>query len=96
MLGSPFWMPPEMIQNKTHNTKADIWSFAVCILELALGTPPYYENKVKAMYMAATVGLTGVFKQTWSPEFIDFLTQCLKIIPEERATADSLLAVPPM
>jgi serine/threonine protein kinase len=58
MLGSPFWMPPEMIQSKAHGCSADIWSFAVCILELALGAPPNYESKVKVRNISILVKLT--------------------------------------
>ena len=38
--GSPYWMPPEMILRQPHGTAADIWSMAVCVLELANHHPP--------------------------------------------------------
>eukprot|EP01104_Vermistella_antarctica_P012562 TRINITY_DN366_c0_g1_i1.p1 TRINITY_DN366_c0_g1~~TRINITY_DN366_c0_g1_i1.p1 ORF type:complete len:512 (-),score=108.28 TRINITY_DN366_c0_g1_i1:178-1713(-) len=47
MCGSPFWMPPEMIRRQTHNAKADIWSLAICLLELANGRPPNSKSGVK-------------------------------------------------
>ena len=65
----------------------------MCILELALGAPPNYENKIKALYVAGTTGLDSFISPNWSPEFQNFLSLCLKINPQERATADQLLAV---
>lgn len=54
MLGSPFWIPPEMIWGHPHSYPADVWSMAVCILELLLGKPAYVESSVKAMFRVAT------------------------------------------
>ena len=34
MLGSPFWIAPEMIQLKPHGPPVDIWAFAISILEV--------------------------------------------------------------
>ncbi len=43
MAGSPYWMPPEMIARQPYGAPIDIWSFAVCLLELCNRSPP---NKV--------------------------------------------------
>ena len=34
VLGSPFWIAPEMIQLKPHGPPVDIWAFAISILEV--------------------------------------------------------------
>eukprot|EP00026_Physarum_polycephalum_P003650 Phypoly_transcript_03663.p1 GENE.Phypoly_transcript_03663~~Phypoly_transcript_03663.p1 ORF type:complete len:665 (+),score=125.19 Phypoly_transcript_03663:141-2135(+) len=47
MAGSPFWMPPEMILGIPHGTPADMWSFAICLLELANGEPPNRKSPVR-------------------------------------------------
>jgi serine/threonine protein kinase len=36
MCGSPFWMPPEMIRGEHHLYEADVWSFAICMLEVCV------------------------------------------------------------
>eukprot|EP01121_Diplochlamys_sp_Union-15-3_P010531 TRINITY_DN2965_c0_g1_i2.p1 TRINITY_DN2965_c0_g1~~TRINITY_DN2965_c0_g1_i2.p1 ORF type:complete len:153 (+),score=16.78 TRINITY_DN2965_c0_g1_i2:122-580(+) len=36
MLGSPFWIAPEMILRQPHAEPADIWSFGICTLEIFL------------------------------------------------------------
>jgi len=91
MMGSPYWVPPEMINNLTHTFSADIWSFAVCILELFLSSPPYPESPVKCMLMAATRGLKDQIPETATPVATDFLSSCLTIEQEKRATAEQLL-----
>ncbi len=34
MLGSPFWIPPEMVRREPHGMAADVWSFGICTLEV--------------------------------------------------------------
>lgn len=71
MAGSPFWMPPEMILGIPHGTPADMWSFAICLLELANGEPPNRKSPVRAMFLAATEGI-HLAPEKYSPEFQDF------------------------
>jgi len=94
MAGSPFWMPPEMIIGIPHGTPSDMWSFAICLLELANGEPPNRKSPVKAMFLAATEGITLPPEKTYSPEFVDFLYRCLQIDQSKRATATELLRHP--
>jgi len=91
MMGSPYWVPPEMIRNNIHSYPVDIWSFAVCILELFLSGPPYPESPVKCMLMAATRGLKDQIPETASADAKEFLGSCLTVDPDERATAEQLL-----
>jgi len=94
MVGSPFWIPPEMIQNHPHNMKVDIWGLGVCIIEMITGNPPNRQNSIKAMYVIGTQGLSQYIIPEWSNEMRDFLTLCLKFDPEERPNANELLEHP--
>jgi len=90
MAGSPFWMPPEMILGLSHGPPADIWSFAICLLELSNGKPPNRKSPIRAMFLAATEGITIPRPEKFSDEFKDFLAQCLVIDQTKRATPAEL------
>ncbi len=69
MVGSPCWIPPEMIKREPYGSKVDIWSLGICLLELAEGKAPN-QNKgaLAAMYTTGTF-LNNILSIT--PEHIE-------------------------
>eukprot|EP01127_Copromyxa_protea_P015365 TRINITY_DN4413_c0_g1_i1.p1 TRINITY_DN4413_c0_g1~~TRINITY_DN4413_c0_g1_i1.p1 ORF type:complete len:592 (-),score=136.70 TRINITY_DN4413_c0_g1_i1:84-1859(-) len=94
MLGSPYWIPPEMILLQPHNSMADIWSFAVCILEFYLMSPPIYNSSLLCMYTAATRGLAHLIPEEATSFAKNFLQKCLVVDQTQRATTKELLKHP--
>jgi len=91
MVGSPFWMPPEMILRRPHGLLVDMWSFGICVMEMANGHPPNRKSSIQAMFVAATVGYAEPLEGThWSTEFRDFITKCVQLLPEARMDVATL------
>ncbi|XP_030830134.1 serine/threonine-protein kinase 3 isoform X2 [Strongylocentrotus purpuratus] len=96
VIGTPFWMAPEVIQEIGYDCKADIWSLGITALEMAEGKPPYAEiHPMRAIFMIPTKP-PPTFRdpEKWSQDFIDFTSKCLIKSPEDRATATDLLQHP--
>ena len=89
-------MPPEMIRKEPHGLPVDIWSYAICIMELANGKLPYRKSSMLAMFKAATEGYPEPLEspRKWSQSFKDFLALCLQSDPNQRATAQELYEHP--
>ncbi|KAI7890941.1 kinase-like domain-containing protein [Mucor mucedo] len=95
IVGTPYWMAPELIKGKDYDTKIDIWSLGVLIYEMAQNNPPYIEHPpLKALYLIALHGLPPLSSEGWSDHFKDFLAQCTTMDPLKRPDASSLLKHP--
>jgi serine/threonine kinase 3 len=93
IVGSPYWIAPEIITNGGYDKSADIWSLGITLIEMAEGRPPHSDtNPVRVIWMIPFKEPPKLSRpDKWSPEFVDFVSQCLQKDPKARPTTEKLL-----
>ncbi|XP_075042906.1 serine/threonine-protein kinase PAK 4 isoform X1 [Mixophyes fleayi] len=96
LVGTPYWMAPELISRLPYGPEVDIWSLGIMVIEMVDGEPPYFnEPPLKAMKMIRD-NMPPKLKnvQKISPLLKGFVDRLLVREPSQRATANELLKHP--
>ncbi|KAH0554071.1 serine/threonine-protein kinase PAK mbt [Cotesia glomerata] len=96
LVGTPYWMSPEVISRLPYGPEVDIWSLGIMIIEMVDGEPPFFnEPPLQAMRRIRDM-LPPKLKNSHkvSPRLQGFLERMLVRDPAQRATAEELLQHP--
>jgi len=94
VIGTPYWMAPEMIKGEQYDTSVDNWSLGIMMMEMCEGQPPYIEYPpLRALFLISTKGIPPLNEdaRSYSSELKEFLSQALKVNPKDRPNATQLL-----
>ena len=103
ILGSPMYMPPDIVEkytdddkaNKKYNSAVDLWSLGVVTYELLTGTAPFLGNNVNEVFKNIKKG-TYTLPKTLKPsvQIISFLNGLLQYYPEKRLNIEQVKSHP--
>ena len=86
VVGSPYWMAPEVIRESHYDGRADVWSLGITAIEMAEGAPPHANlHPLRAIFVIPTKPApTLADPDNWSPEMLDFVRCCCQKDPNQR------------
>ncbi|KAJ3681199.1 hypothetical protein LUZ60_015688 [Juncus effusus] len=91
VVGTPYWMAPEVIEMSGVCAASDIWSVGCTVIELLTCVPPYYELQPMPALFRIVQDENPPIPEGLSPEITDFLRQCFKKDAMQRPDAKTLL-----
>lgn len=96
LVGTPYWMSPEVISRTPYSTEVDIWSLGIMVMEMIDGEPPYFnEQPLTAMRKIRDQPPPKLRNPHKVSSLLQgFLGRCLIRDPSQRATAIDLLDHP--
>ncbi|XP_053345246.1 serine/threonine-protein kinase PAK 6b isoform X1 [Clarias gariepinus] len=96
LVGTPYWMAPEVISKTPYGTEVDVWSLGIMVVEMVDGEPPYFsDTPIAAMKRLRDEPAPSVRNtHKISPVLRDFLESMLTKDPLKRSSATDLLKHP--
>eukprot|EP00980_Cylindrotheca_fusiformis_P018504 scaffold6124_cov122-Cylindrotheca_fusiformis.AAC.23 len=96
VVGSPYWMAPEVIRESHYDGRADVWSLGITAIEMAEGAPPHANlHPLRAIFVIPTKPApTLADPDNWSPEMLDFVRCCCQKDPNQRHDSAQLSSHP--
>eukprot|EP00924_Labyrinthula_sp_SR-Ha-C_P001155 maker-scaffold_7-snap-gene-15.42-mRNA-1 protein AED:0.04 eAED:0.04 QI:0/0.33/0.5/1/1/1/4/166/430 len=96
VVGTTYWMAPELIKALEYDGKVDVWSLGITALEMAQGDPPLIdEQPLRAMLLIAVNPAPRLDEpEKWSKQFVHFVKSCLTSTPANRGSSEQLLMHP--
>ncbi|CAN8106471.1 unnamed protein product [Discula destructiva] len=94
VVGTPYWMAPEIIQLSGATSASDIWSVGCTVIELLQGRPPYHNLAAMPALFAIVNDDHPPLPEGVSAAARDFLMQCFQKDPNLRVSARKLLKHP--
>ncbi|KAI8618531.1 kinase-like domain-containing protein [Chytriomyces sp. MP71] len=92
IIGTPYWMAPEVAKQEKYSSKIDSWSVGIMTIEMIEGEPPYLRmDPLKALQVIITVGTPKLKSPEASSHALrSFLSHALNVDAEMRPSCTRL------
>ncbi|KAI3388389.1 hypothetical protein SNEBB_003749 [Seison nebaliae] len=90
VIGSPFYMSPEIFERRPYSYASDVWALGCCTYEIMTHRHAY--NAIDIMQLSRKVieGHLPKFPSNYSSELCNLVQMMLKKVPEDRPTVNDL------
>lgn len=94
VVGTPFYLSPEVIKAKAYGFKSDLWSLGAVLYELCMLQPPFDGANLPALAMKILKGAYAPINSSYSAELRGIVGSLLQQKPERRPSTSEMLATP--
>ncbi len=90
-VGTPFYLAPELWQDKNCTTKSDIWSLGVILYELCTHKYPFFANTMEELQPKVLREKYAPIPVTVNKQLADLIQKCLQKKPENRPSITDII-----
>ncbi|XP_029411243.1 serine/threonine-protein kinase Nek4 isoform X6 [Nannospalax galili] len=94
LIGTPYYMSPELFSNKPYNYKSDVWALGCCVYEMATLRHAFNAKDMNSLVYRIIEGKLPPMPRVYSPELAELIRTMLSRRPEERPSVRSILRQP--
>lgn len=91
MVGSPYYISPEIINNRPYSFKSDIWSLGVILYELCALRPPFTGSMLHMLALNISKGVYTPIPNQYSSGLNDLIKNMLDLNPDTRPDIHEIL-----
>ncbi|XP_015131520.2 serine/threonine-protein kinase Nek5 [Gallus gallus] len=93
-VGTPYYLSPEICENRPYNNKTDIWSLGCVLYELCALKHPFEGNSLHQLVLKICRGYFHPVSPNYSYDLRMLISQLFKISPRDRPSINSILRKP--
>ncbi|XP_028904293.1 serine/threonine-protein kinase Nek5 isoform X1 [Ornithorhynchus anatinus] len=93
-VGTPYYLSPEICQNKPYNNKTDIWSLGCVLYELCTLRHPFEGNSLHQLVLKICQARFNPISPMFSSDLRLLISQLFKVTPRDRPSVNSILKKP--
>lgn len=94
LIGTPYYMSPELFSNRPYNYKSDVWALGCCVYEMATLKHAFNAKDMNSLVYRIIEGKLPPMPRVYSPELAELIRIMLSKRPEERPSVRSILRHP--
>ncbi|XP_061213262.1 serine/threonine-protein kinase Nek4 isoform X3 [Neopsephotus bourkii] len=94
LIGTPYYMSPELFSNKPYNYKSDVWALGCCVYEMATLKHAFNAEDMNSLVYRIIEGKLPPMPKDYSPQLVEIIRTMLSKRPEERPSVKSILRHP--
>lgn len=94
VVGTPYYMSPEVCQSSKYTYKADVWSLGVVLYELCAGKRPFIAENLLGLVYKIVEEEPEPIPDTYSPELQEIVKKLLTKDVASRPTISQLFEMP--
>ena len=94
VVGTPYWMAPEIIQLSGFSAASDVWSVGCTVIELISAKPPFFDLPPMSALFRIVNDPHPPIPDGTSPALTDFLLLCFRRDTAQRPSARELQTHP--
>ncbi|XP_035750586.1 serine/threonine-protein kinase Nek4 isoform X3 [Egretta garzetta] len=94
LIGTPYYMSPELFSNKPYNYKSDVWALGCCVYEMATLKHAFNAKDMNSLVYRIIEGKLPPMPKDYSPQLVEIIRTMLSKKPEDRPSVKSILRQP--